>query len=427
MASHPVAYADPARRRAPARRVGRTGARRCARGRDALRDALPRLARYAAPAARARATGRPRAARRLARVRDAARRCRWSPSAATVAASCFPHSDVDVLVLLPERRRRRRRDGDRALLRRAVGHRPRARPRGAHDRRVRSARWRPTSPSARACSSTGCSPGSRALFAHVRAALRRRAGRPRVLRSARRSSSSSGTSSTTTPPTTSSRTSRRARAACATCRRCCGSRARRASAARGASSRARAHHAGRGARGVAAGAPDRRRCACGCTTSPAGARTASCSTCRRALAQQLGLADTPARARERAADAALLPRRASWCARSTRSCCRTCMRGCSRSTTRAGPDRCRVRRDRRAAARARRAAVRAPPGARCSTRSCTLQRHPRAQGHVGAHAARAVAQPASHRRARSAAIRRTARASCRSSASRAASRTSCGG
>ena len=52
---------------------------------------------------------------------------------------------------------------------------------------------------------------------------------------------------------------------------------------------------------------------------------------------------------------------------------------------------------------------------------------PGAEGHVGAHAARAMAQPASGRRRASAAIRRTARDSSRCCASRAASRTSCAG
>ena len=167
----------------------------------------------------------------------------------------------------------------------------------AHDRRVRGARWPPTSRSGRACSSTASSRASRALYRAIPAARFASAmDVARVLRGEGRSSSSSGTSSTTTPPTTSSPTSRRARAACATCRRCSGSRAPPGSAARwrelaraglmtDAARRARCR--GRSASSA--------RCACGCTTSPGGARTGWCSTSRTRSRAQLGLADTPTR------------------------------------------------------------------------------------------------------------------------------------
>ena len=49
---------------------------------------------------------------------------RWSRWAATGAANCSPHSDVDVLVLLPPTAAERtRRGGDRALHHRLLGHR----------------------------------------------------------------------------------------------------------------------------------------------------------------------------------------------------------------------------------------------------------------------------------------------------------------
>ena len=82
----------------------------------------------------------------------------------------FPHSDVDVLILLPHAARPGRDRVRRALLSAAVGHRARDRPQRAHDRRVRERGWPPTSPSARACSSTASSRARGALhraFAHA--------------------------------------------------------------------------------------------------------------------------------------------------------------------------------------------------------------------------------------------------------------------
>ena len=141
------------------RRTGRrAGGRELRAGREALRDAFHAapghahaccastrvsstvssptpMARLAAPARhRARRGGRlwPRPA--LSALR------RRRPDSAAAPAGC--------------RRHRVRR----ALRRHALGHRPRNRPQRAHDRRMRSPKWRATSRSGRACSSTGSSP-----------------------------------------------------------------------------------------------------------------------------------------------------------------------------------------------------------------------------------------------------------------------------
>ncbi len=227
----------------------------------------------------------------------------------------------------------------------------------------------------------------------------------------RRSSSSSAICATRTRPTTSSPTSRKARAGCAICRRSLWiaraaglGRSWRDFAARGLITPLEAREVARQERLLSA------ICASACTISPVGARTAWCSTCRPRSRASSGCADTPRPARERAADAALLPRGEVDPPDQRRSCCRTCMRGCSRSSSTRAADRRRFPGRRRAARRRRRATVRAAPGGDPRELPDAAAAS-RAQGHVGAHAARAVAQPQSRSMRRSAAIRPTARAS----------------
>ena len=98
----PAAGAAVARRRA--------GATSCKAGRAALRDAFLARAGHRRAAARARAARRSRPGAAWTALPGAAPGWRCSPSAATAAAQLFPHSDVDVL--LPAAARRRRR-GDR--------------------------------------------------------------------------------------------------------------------------------------------------------------------------------------------------------------------------------------------------------------------------------------------------------------------------
>ena len=265
-----------------------------------------------------------------------------------------------------------------------------------------------------------------------RAATARSAARSRRRWTCRRStkprcsSSSSGISSTTTPPTTSSRTSRKARAGCATCRRCCGSRARPASAARGASSPQAGLITPQEARTVS-----RQERLIGALRVRlhylAGRREDRLVfDLQNALARELGLADTPAR---RASEQ--LMQRYYRAAKLVRQVNVILLQNLH---ARLFPIPTRAR------GRSTPISRRSTSCSTCATRSCssagpaamldaflTHAAPSRAQGHVGAHAARAVAQPASRRRRVSAAIRRTARASSRSCASRAASRTSCAG
>ena len=149
----------------------------------------------------------------------------------------FPHSDVDVLVLLPDdaatRRARRRVERfvgalwDVGL---EIGHSVRTVAQcvseAQADVTVRTSLLEIALPGRQ----------SRRCSQRLRRRARGGAGRARVLRGQGARAAAAPRSSTTTRPTTSSPTSRKARAACATCRWSSGSRAPRASGAPGASS-----------------------------------------------------------------------------------------------------------------------------------------------------------------------------------------------
>ena len=160
-------------------------------------------------------------------------------------------------------------------------------------------------------------------------------------------------------------------------------------------------------------------CASACTTSPAGARTAWCSTCRRRSRASSGCVDTPAKR----ASEQLMQRyyRAAKVVRQVNTLLLQNLHarlypggdraGARSTTTSSASTSCSTSRDERL--------FETRPGAMLDA-FLTLQRHPELRGMTARHAARAVAQSPPDRRARSAAIRRTARASCRSFASRAA-------
>ena len=281
----------------------------------------------------------------------------------------FPHSDVDVLILLPAGARRGGHAVRRALHRRALGHRARDRPQRAHDRRVRGRDGRRRHGPDEPARAPAASRGSRALLSRRSAARSRRRWTCARSTRRRRSSSSSGTSSTTTPRTTSSPTSRRAPAACATCRRCCGSRAPRASAARWRELARAGLITAQEARAVS-----RQERLIGALRVRlhylAGRREDRLVFDQQtALARELGLADTRGQARERAADAALLPRGEARPAGQRDPAAEPARAPVPDRRREPVADRRRVPRDRRAAARPRRGAVRAPARRRCSTRS----------------------------------------------------------
>jgi hypothetical protein len=122
--------------------------------------------------------------------------------------------------------------------------------------------------------------GDGALLADLDARLRAQRDVSRLLRGEVPRAEARGTSASWTRPTTSSRTSRRAPAGFATCRWSCGSRARPRSAPRGASSRrAGSSRRPRPSTSRPTSACSR-TCASACITSRAGARTGSCSTTR---------------------------------------------------------------------------------------------------------------------------------------------------
>ena len=158
---------------------------------------------------------------------------RWSPSAATAAASCSRIPTSTSCSCCRGARRRRHRASSRSSACSGTSGSRSATACARRRLRPRDGRRRddPHEP-ARAPPDRGQPPALRG----VRPRVPRRDGRARRSTRPRRWSSSSATSSTTTRPTTSSRTSRRARAACATCRPSSGSRAPRGWAAAGTSS-----------------------------------------------------------------------------------------------------------------------------------------------------------------------------------------------
>ena len=296
-----------ARRRAADLRQqsSRASARRCARDSEASRDAARLLRRH-------------RAARRRASAEAVARAAPCRATLALVAVGgygrgeLFPHSDVDVLILLPHaptpaRARHASSSSIGTLwdIGLELGHSVRTIEECVDDGR-NDVTVQTTLLEARLLA------GSRdALRARSTTRIARRARPAGVLQGEAARAAAAPRASYQDSPTTSSPTSRKARAGCATCRPCCGSRARRARPRAGASSRARgAHHAR--ARRASSQRHERlpaASCASACTTSPAGARTACVRPPDRARRASSASRDTPHRARERAADAALLPRR----------------------------------------------------------------------------------------------------------------------
>ena len=129
-----------------------------------------------------------------------------------------PHSDVDILILVPARAGRRRARRDRTAGHLPVGHRSRSGSQRAHGRGMRRGKRRRRRRDDHAARSA---PAGRQCAACWRDA-QGRVVRPRlaVKASSKPSSPSSptGTPRPTTRPTTSNPTSRPGRAACATCR-----------------------------------------------------------------------------------------------------------------------------------------------------------------------------------------------------------------
>ena len=135
-----------------------------------------------------------------------------------------PHSDLDLLFLLPYKVTRARRAGHRVRALHAVGSGPQGRPRDALDRRLHPPRQgghhHPHRPA------RGALRGARSRFIPSCAGASPARSRPAPGPSSSKPSSPSATSATrrwATRATCSSPTSRTARAACATCRRCSGS------------------------------------------------------------------------------------------------------------------------------------------------------------------------------------------------------------
>ena len=245
-----------------------------------------------------------------------------------------------------------------------------------------------------------CSPAAARCSARLPARI---AGDARSARRSSRpscSSRSSATPSTNDTPTTSNPTSRKRPAACATCRPSCWiARACGIGSSWSDLAQPRPAHRGRSARSSRATRRCCRTCASACTTWPAGARTACCSITRTRSPRSAAIADTPHAARQRAADAALLPHRQGDHAAQHHPAAEPRARLLPGAGRRAAP-----------LERALPGAQRAARGAR--TRTCSsasprailesfllLQQHHELNGMTRRHAARAVARARPHRRA----------------------------
>ena len=286
----------------------RRPARRRRRWRESLRAGAPRTARGATcsePRRPARAAARPAPRSSTARCaslwRDAA-----SPRAlragrrraATAAASCFRCSDVDLLVLLPREPAAGGARAARAPGRQALGHRPGARPQRAHG--ARTASRRPAQDITVQTALLEARLPRRQPRAVPTSSRRRsaRAARPAgVLQGQAARAGAAPREVPGQPPTASSPTSRRRPGGLRDLQvilwiaRACGlgCALARAGGARGLLTADGGARSSRGTRRCL------RTCASACTTSPAGARTASCSTTRPRSPTQCGCAATPAR------------------------------------------------------------------------------------------------------------------------------------
>mgnify|MGYP003694446525 CR=1 FL=1 len=357
---------------APTACIARHGGRACDRAaRCRVARRVSRAPRYAAAAARARAPRRSRHSRRLepsARCRKRLARDRRRRLRARPARFRTPTS-TSWSCCRPDARRRPRRSS--ASSRRCGTSASSYRTRCARSTNAKR-KWRPTSTIRTSLLEHRFLAGARGLFRAVPPALCRADGRPRVLRRPKALEQQQRhlkyQDADLQPRSRTSRESPGGLRDLATVlwiARAAGfGRTWRELARNGLDDDRRSARVSRQERFIGA-MRVRLHYLLGTARGSAGLR---CARCARQAARLVRYARE---AGERAADAALLPRRESWCGRSTRSCCRTCTRHLYPGGDAAGADRCRVSAGRRIAGHARRAPVRAASrgDARCLSRA----------------------------------------------------------